>query len=359
MAALRLLVLGPPTSPHVVDLAAQMTARGHLVTVAAAESAGPGVTLPESVVPLDVRSLRRRVAEVRELVAALRPDVVHAHVLSTYGFLAVVAGVTPVVATAWGSDVLQAGPGGRVRNRIVVARAAALTADSPALAAAVRRRSRRSVEVLGWGVDTTEFSPAVESRPAIRRRLGLPDGFLVLSMRPVEPLYNIDTVIAAFERFAGDRRDAHLVLKHYGGPGLSASELRAAERVHEVGWVPAADLPDYFRAADVCVSIPSSDSAPRSVWEAMAAGCPCILSDLPWLDGMIERGVEALVSAIDAQSLARLLTEVADDAGLRSRLAIAGRRLTERTQDVRVHADGWEALFRALAGHDGGPRGSG
>ncbi len=32
----------------------------------------------------------------------------------------------------------------------------------------------------------------------------------------------------------------------------------------------------YYQAADVCVSIPSSDSSPRSVWEAMACGCPVV-----------------------------------------------------------------------------------
>jgi hypothetical protein len=29
------------------------------------------------------------------------------------------------------------------------------------------------------------------------------------------------------------------------------------------------------------LSIPSSDSSPRSVWEAMACGCPVVLPDLP------------------------------------------------------------------------------
>ena len=39
----------------------------------------------------------------------------------------------------------------------------------------------------------------------------------------------------------------------------------------------------YYADADVCVSIPSSDSSPFSVYEAMATKTPVIVSDLPWV----------------------------------------------------------------------------
>ena len=49
-----------------------------------------------------------------------------------------------------------------------------------------------------------------------------------------------------------------------------------------LGNVPVERMPDVYRAADVVVSIPSSDSSPRSVWEALACGRPVVVSDLPW-----------------------------------------------------------------------------
>jgi len=42
------------------------------------------------------------------------------------------------------------------------------------------------------------------------------------------------------------------------------------------------ELPYYFRDADIVISVPSSDSSPRTVYEAMACGTPVIVSDLPW-----------------------------------------------------------------------------
>ena len=43
---------------------------------------------------------------LRRLAARVRPDVVHAQYVTSYGFLAAIAGLRPLVVTAWGSDVL-------------------------------------------------------------------------------------------------------------------------------------------------------------------------------------------------------------------------------------------------------------
>ena len=38
----------------------------------------------------------------------------------------------------------------------------------------------------------------------------------------------------------------------------------------------------YYNAADIVISVPSSDSSPKSVYEAMFCGKPVIISDLEW-----------------------------------------------------------------------------
>jgi glycosyltransferase involved in cell wall biosynthesis len=69
---------------------------------------------------------------------------------------------------------------------------------------------------------------------------------------------------------------------------VTTKTTRAIERlgldgaVIMLGSVPAERMPDVYRAADVVASIPSSDSSPRSVWEALACGSSVVVSDLPW-----------------------------------------------------------------------------
>ena len=96
-----------------------------------------------------------------------------------------------------------------------------------------------------------------------------------------------------------------------------------------MGHVPYEQMAAYYQAADVCVSIPSSDSSPRSVWEAMACGCPVVVSDLPWVHELIEPGCDALTVPIDAGALALAIDRILGDRELaaiaRSPWPAAGR----------------------------------
>ena len=113
-------------------------------------------------------------------------------------------------------------------------------------------------------------------------------------------------------------------------------ELPHADRVRLVGHVPYEAMADYYRAADVCVSIPSSDSSPRSAWEALACGCPLIVSDLPWVHELIVPDRHALVVPIDAGALADAIDRVLTDAELAQRLQREGRELVTQHRDRDV-----------------------
>jgi glycosyltransferase involved in cell wall biosynthesis len=179
---------------------------------------------------------------------------------------------------------------------------------------------------------------------------------VVLSPRSLVPGYNPATIVAAFERLLQSVPDAQLVVKHLGHDTPALNELADRERVHLVGYVPYEQMADYYRAADVCVSIPSSDSAPRSVWEAMACGTPCVISDLPWIHGMLEPGADALVVPIEAEALAEALRRVLTDGGLASSLASRGRARVETDHDKALSTDRLIDLYRRVAGAEGRTR---
>jgi glycosyltransferase involved in cell wall biosynthesis len=298
--------------------------------------------------------LVRRIRWLRRLLREFRPDVVHGHVVTGDPFFAALARARPLVVTAWGSDVLLASRGGRLRGRLVARRADLLTADSESLLEAVAALGgpRNRLMLLNWGVDLEAFSPG---RAEARRRLGLPDVPIVLSPRALLPVYNPATILDAFSHVLREIPNALLVVKHYGDALAELAEHPAAERIRVVGRVPLEELPDYYRAADVCVSIASSDSSPRSVWEAMACGCPCVVSDLPWAHELIEPGRDALLVPIDAAAVASAVAAVLTDPALASGLARNGRALVERHHDRAVEADRLVAAYERLAaGRDGG-----
>ena len=49
-----------------------------------------------------------------------------------------------------------------------------------------------------------------------------------------------------------------------------------------LSYIEYKDMPLYYNASDLVISVPSSDSSPKSVYEAMFCGKPIIISDLGW-----------------------------------------------------------------------------
>ena len=352
----RVLMLGPVNHPHVEHLALAMRERGLEVTAAGhVEPDLPPTALPAAGVgvrPAPQASWRTpggaaaHVRWIRRLGRELRPDVVHAHWLCGYAALAALAGASPLVAMAWGSDVLRADRLRTLANRIAVRRARVAMADSQALLERlVALGAPRDATVLvNWGVDLDVFAPPNGNRPDLRRRLGLEPGPVILSPRSLTPVYNPDTIVAAFELVAETRPTAQLVMKHMG---LGAPPV-ANPRVHLVGHVPYERMAWYYQAADVCVSIPSSDSSPRSVWEAMACGCPVVVSDLPWVRELISPGRDALVVPIDAGALALAVDHVLGDREVAAGLSRRGRRLAEAHRDQRAEMDRLADVYRRI-----------
>ena len=136
---------------------------------------------------------------------------------------------------------------------------------------------------------------------------------MILSPRGLKDIYNPDVVVRAFARVREAVPDAQLVLKHSGVDELLKPGWRDAPGVKVVGHVEADEMVDLFRAAEVTVSIPRSDSSPRSVWEAMAAGSATVLSDLPWAHELIEDGRHALLVTPAEEAVAAAIERLLAD----------------------------------------------
>lgn len=347
---LRILMLGPLNNVHVEHMAVAVHQRGHDVVVAG-ESWGDAQdsSLADHGIPVHERTWPTA-RWMRRLLRETRPDVVHAHWMPI-ATQALLYGAQPLIATAWGSDVFLAGRRQKATYRLLVRHADVVMADSTALAQALTDLGAPAdrTMVFGWGVDLQAFSPGTRDRAETRRALDLPPGPVLLSPRWLRALYNPKVILHAFERVAAERDDVTLVLKHLGREAPDLGPIRYPERVRIVGEVPYDQLAEYYRAADVCVSIPSSDSSPRSVWEAMGCGAPCILSDLPWVHELIEDEEHALVVPIREDAVADAMRRLLDDPVLSDRIARQGRRLVEEHHDAQKELDRLCSVYERLA----------
>jgi glycosyltransferase involved in cell wall biosynthesis len=348
---LRLLYVGPFNSPHVEDLALAMQRRGHVVAAGGEIWSGlPASSLPEHGVATHVMTAPM-VLWLRRLYREFRPDVVHTHWMP-FAALAALANARPFVASAWGSDVYGANAKHRLLMRLSLRRAAVAMTDSADLVKQLEKLGPRSLRtiVLNWGVELERFRPpTLDERVELKTRFGLGPGPVVLSARGLKEIYNPGVVVEAFARVREAVPEAQLVLKHGGTEELLRPEWSEAPGVRVMGRMDYDHLADLFRAADITVSVAKSDSSPRSVWEAMAAGSATVLSDLPWVHELIADGRDALVTAPEPGALSTALERLLRDEGLRHRLAESARTLVEQHRDRGVELERLESCYREVA----------
>jgi glycosyltransferase involved in cell wall biosynthesis len=351
---LRILMIGPVNSPHLEHLALSMAQRGHVVRAGGAVWGGglPPSSLPDAGVPVSPMTWPQPLW-VRRLVRSFRPDVVHANWMPFAG-VAALARARPLVAMAWGSDVYRTGRIGELANRFALLRADVAMADSTALLERLAQLGARRdrLALLNWGVDLDTFKPLAsdDDRRALKASLGLRDGPVVISPRGFKSLYNPEVVLGAFERVLEQLPEAQLVLKHNSDQPPELGHLSGSAQVHVVGRVPYEQMAQYFQAADVCVSIPDTDSSPRSVWEAMACGCACVLSDLPWVGELIEADRHALVVPTDRDAVAAAISRLLTDSKLWHSLTDEARKLIDEHRDADREMGRLEDLYARLAG---------
>ena len=167
------------------------------------------------------------------------------------------------------------------------------------------------------------------------------------------PDKDFDTLLTAAQKLLARRGALCLLLV---GRGTDAPEmLRLIEALGLTGIVHPlglrSDVPEILAAAEALVLSTRSEVFNVSVLEAMAAGTPVITSNVPGFEEMFEDGREGLKTPPgDADALAAAIDRLLDDAELRARLSIAGRRRAEKFCRESM----CEKFLELLRGGDGG-----
>jgi L-malate glycosyltransferase len=211
-----------------------------------------------------------------------------------------------------------------------------------------------------WGVDTETFRPDCDDS-SVRTRLGL-DGAsgqppLILCTRSLSAVYNQDVIVEAMAVVHDQVPEAHLVLKYGLADGPYHEKLLGLVResgltsfVHFVGPTPYNELPGYYAAAAIFVSVASSDSTPVSLLEAMACGAVPIVSDLPALREWVTDGVNGfVVDGHNSGALAHAVARLLQDCDLRSRFSRLNREIILSRADHRSQMDEMEGQYLRLA----------
>lgn len=371
---------------HVAALSAALARRGHSVTVYTRRDdpdlpervvsedgytvvhvpAGPPENISKDEILPHMQDFARYLRKVWE---AEQPDVAHAHFwmsgIATQ--LAARALGTPTVQTFHALGVVKRkfqgaadkSPEDRIRTERAVAKSASrviATASEEAFELARMGTPRVRISVVPCGVDLEQFTPATDRRVERRPKR-------IVSVGRLVPRKGFDTAIRAVAALA----DTELVIA--GGPAGGqlkddpearrlqelAEQLGVTDRVHLVGQVPRAEMPDLLRSADVVLCTPWYEPFGIVPLEAMACGVPVVAHAVGgFLDTVVDGVTGLLVPPGRPRLLLNSLREVLSHPSLAEGWGVAGRdRAVARYSWEQVAAETERAYLRVVPSASG------
>ena len=292
------------------------------------------------------------VSHVRRSAKAERPDLVHAHYVSSYGLLGALARVRPLLISVWGSDVYSFPDKsrlGRAAVKFALGRADAVAATSQAMAGQTRTFYSGDVAVTPFGIDLQSFAPETSPRPFA------PEEIVLGTVKTLYPTYGIDVLLRVFATVR--RRQPALPLKLLivgGGAQRSellrlAADLEVADHVRFVGHVPAEQVPHYLAKLDVFLALSRRESFGVAALEASACGRPVVVSDVGGLPEVVLHGETGfVVPSENVDAAAQAVERLVLDSDLRQRMGRAGRRWVEQRYDFERSLDLMLDLYRSV-----------
>jgi glycosyltransferase involved in cell wall biosynthesis len=296
----------------------------------------------------------RGVLRLRRLLAAMRPDVVHAHGLRAGAFAALaLAGQLSgrrrpaLVVTVHNAPPAQARLAAiyGALERLVARRADVALCVSPDLSDRMRKLGARDVQ------RAVVAAPELAPGPSRRDELTADHRPVVLGVGRLAPQKGFGTLLAAAASWSG-RQPVPLVV--IAGSGPLADDLARSARELEVDarFLGARDdVAGLLAVADVFVLPSRWEGQPLILQEALRAGRPIVAADVGGVRDLTGDDAAVFVPASDPAALSRAVLAVLDDPDLAGALAKAA---LARAASLPTEADAAAAalgLYRQLARH--------
>ena len=242
--------------------------------------------------------------------------------------------------------------------RLAVGGASAVVANSRFLADGLRARMPRHAEKIttvynGIDYDGIEGGRRIPAEwPSGGQRV-----LSVVTLQFKEKSVALGLLLDAFERIGERFPDAsYLIAAKTKNPG-AVDDLRRQIASHPMADrirldLNRRDVPDLLATADVFLyATPqdSSDSMPRALLEAQAAGVPTVTTDTTGCPEAVIHGETGLVTPYEGRAVALAGIDLLEAPDWAARLAEAGKRAVRDRFDWEGMADSYERIFVAAA----------
>jgi glycosyltransferase involved in cell wall biosynthesis len=290
----------------------------------------------------------RRAGAVRKLIDKIKPDLVHAHYASSFGYWGMRSGFHPFLLSVWGTDVVEFPTNvfSRMYLERILNRADAIAATSEFLKTAARKfvkNDRRQISVIPFGVD---LSTPVDKPDG-------PDGIRLIFTKVHHERYGPDVLLHALKTVLEKVPGMTLTMAGVGPMTASlkslAADLGIKDKVDFPGFVDYRKIPEVMARHDILVMPSLHEGFGVAALEAGAAGLPTIATEVGGIPEVVIDGQTGLlVPPNDISALAEAIIRLSEDAGLRREFGQNARIFVEKRYNWDDCVDQMIALYESL-----------
>jgi glycosyltransferase involved in cell wall biosynthesis len=285
----------------------------------------------------------------RRIISQIKPDILHGHYATNYGFLAALVHFHPLVQTVHGSDLLvdfHRDPVNRFFVKYALRQADLITSPANHMTDIINdEHPGRQIRTFQYGVETQLFCLPMETTYR--------NPYQIISTRHFEKKYNVELLLHAVPRVLARVPQAEFVMAGDGPDnGLLhqlADELGVRSNIRWLGRTAYAEMPKLLQTSTIYVSTSISDGASLSLLEAMGCGDFPIVTDIPANREWIKNGVNGfLVPTDNPKQLSERIIQALSDKKLRTGAVDKNLQIVKQKGSYEHNMEAMEGLYRSL-----------
>jgi len=284
-----------------------------------------------------------KVFKIRRILKIIKPDILHAHWATNYGFLAALSGFHPYVLTSHGSDIL-IDPNKSLISKCFVKyalrKADLINSVADHVTKSIFKLNVRNNKIVTfqYGIDTSVFNSAGFNNNG-------ESNIKIISVRDLEWRYNVDMLIKAIPIILIENSNSEFLILGDGPQknGLInlTRQLSINKHVKFLGLVKHNKISEYYRISDIYVSTSLTDGSSIALVEALACGLFPIVTDIPANREWIIDGKNGfLVSSNSHEELAKKTIIAINDVSFRKSAYIINQNIiydrARRSKNMKI-----------------------
>jgi len=271
---------------------------------------------------------------LKKIIKTEKPDIIHAHYASSYGFICSLTGFKPLIVSVWGSDIYTFPKTSFLAKKIIkftLKKATRIFSTSNDMAKETNLYTTKNIDITPFGIDVSSF------KKSNKKSLFKPDDIVIGTIKNLEPVAGIDILIKTFYKLKQSQLKYPIKLLIVGDGSQKENLITLCEKLNIyddvifTGSVNYSQINNYLNEIDIYVAPSLAESFGVAVLEASACELPVVVTNVGGLpEVVIHEQTGFIVEKSNINQMYEAIYKLINDKNLRIHLGKNGKAFIEK-----------------------------